>query len=289
MFEAPSAWPVLGGQIVEVAPKGIGDKGRTAKVLLKAGTVTVKRSARGCGKNDPQTLTLTMVEVTEIDAPEGAEPLLCAAHHNAARRKLGGSHGSRAPLPVALAGIEQLFRTLKKDGLDLEATQHEEASRIMKLAALGVVAAAASCSWLTPATAAAGPPRMRFRPGKSSSPRPSPIASKAQRNARKTPGKKVRWLGWPGSQPASADGTATMGSLGPNHGPWLEAPASNARRRRPRNGEDATCLIRSPRGEGAARTYSRRETANCTVPSPQRGEGQGEGVLPAIPQNPDRL
>ncbi len=36
--------------------------------------------------------------------------------------------------------IEQLFRTLKKDGLDLEATQLEEASRIMKLAALGVIA-----------------------------------------------------------------------------------------------------------------------------------------------------
>ncbi len=33
-----------------------------------------------------------------------------------------------------------LVRTLKKDGLDLEATQHEEASRIMKLAALEVIA-----------------------------------------------------------------------------------------------------------------------------------------------------
>ncbi len=139
MFEAPSAWPVLGGQIVEVAPKGSGDKGRTAKVLLKAGTVTVKRPARGCSKNDPQTLTLTMVEVTEIDAPEGAKPLLWRLVTT-----LPAGNLEEAMEAVRLYRlrwrIEQLFRTLKKDGLDLEATQHEEASRIMKLAALGVVA-----------------------------------------------------------------------------------------------------------------------------------------------------
>jgi Transposase DDE domain len=139
MFEAPSAWPVLGGQIVKVAPKGIGDKGRTAKVLLKAGTVTVKRPARGCGKTDPQILPLTMVEVIEIDAPEGAEPLLWRLVTT-----LPAGNLEEAMEVVRFYRlrwrIEQLFRTLKKDGLDLEATQHGEASRIMKLAALGVVA-----------------------------------------------------------------------------------------------------------------------------------------------------
>lgn len=139
MFEAPSAWPVLGGQIVEVAPKGIGGKGRTAKVLLRAGTVTVKRPARGCGKTDPQTLTLTMVEAIEIDAPKGATPLLWRLVTT-----LPAGNFEEAMEVVRLYRlrwrIEQLFRTLKKDGLDLEATQIEEASRIMKLAALGVVA-----------------------------------------------------------------------------------------------------------------------------------------------------
>jgi Transposase DDE domain len=139
MFEAPSAWPVLGGQIVEVAPKGVGDKGRTAKVLLKTGAVTVKRPARGCSKTDPQTLTLTMVEAIEIDAPEGAKPLLWRLITT-----LPATNLEEAMEVVRLYRlrwrIEQLFRTLKKDGLDLEATQHEEASRIMKLAALGVVA-----------------------------------------------------------------------------------------------------------------------------------------------------
>lgn len=139
MFEAASAWPVLGGQIVEVAPKGIGDKGRTAKVLLKTGAVTVKRPARGCGKSDPQTLTLTMVEAIEIDAPEGAKPLLWRLITTLPATSL--EEAMEAVRLYRLRWrIEQLFRTLKKDGLDLEATQHEEASRIMKLAALGVVA-----------------------------------------------------------------------------------------------------------------------------------------------------
>ena len=139
MFEAASAWPVLGGQTVDVAPKGIGDKGRTAKVLLKAGTVTVKRPAKGCSKNDPQTLSLTMVEVAETGTPAGAKPLLWRLITT-----LPAGNLAEAMEAVRLYRlrwrIEQLFRTLKKDGLDLEATQLEEASRIMKLAALGIIA-----------------------------------------------------------------------------------------------------------------------------------------------------
>lgn len=139
MFEAAASWPVLGGQIVEVAPKGIGDKGRAAKVLIKAGPVSIKRPARGCSKTDPQTLTLTLVEALEIDAPAGVKPLAWRLVTTLSAGKL-----EEAIEVVRLYRlrwrIEQLFRTLKKDGLDLEASQHEEASRIMKLAALGVVA-----------------------------------------------------------------------------------------------------------------------------------------------------
>jgi hypothetical protein len=80
-----------------------------------------------------------MVEAIEIDAPEGATPLLWRLVTT-----LPAGNFEEAMEVVRLYRlrwrIEQLFRTLKKDGLDLEATQIEEASRIMKLAALGVVA-----------------------------------------------------------------------------------------------------------------------------------------------------
>jgi hypothetical protein len=139
MFEAAASWPVLGGQIADVAPKGIGDKGRAAKVLLKAGVVTIKKPVRGCSKTDPQTLTLTLVEAAEVDAPAGVKPLLWRLVTTLSAGSL-----EEAIEVVRLYRLRwrigQLFRTLKKDGLDLEATQHEEASRIMKLAALGVVA-----------------------------------------------------------------------------------------------------------------------------------------------------
>ena len=144
MFEAAASWPVLGEQAVEVAPKGIGGKGRVAKVLLKAGPVTIERPARGCSKTDPKLLTL--VEAVEMDAPEPApgrdprvKPLVWRLVTTLSAKNL-----EEAMEVVRLYRlrwrIEQLFRTLKKDGLDLEATQHEEASRIMKLAALGLVA-----------------------------------------------------------------------------------------------------------------------------------------------------
>ena len=117
MFEAPSAWPVPGGQIVEVAPKGIGDKGRMAKVLLKTGTVTVKRPAKGCSKTDPGTLTLTMVEAIEIDAPEGAKPLLWRLITTLPVCCLEDAMEA-VRLYRLRWRIEQPFRTLKKDGLD---------------------------------------------------------------------------------------------------------------------------------------------------------------------------
>lgn len=197
LFEAPSTWPVLGGQIVTVAPKGIGDKGRTAKVLLKAGTVTIARPARGCGKDDPQTLTLTMVEAAEIDAPEGSAPLLWRLITT-----LPAGDLEEAMDVVRLYRlrwrIEQLFRTLKKDGLDLEATQIEEADSIMKLAALGMIA---SCRIMQlvdardgggrPATDAIAPERIGMAAAISHS-----LEGRTERQ--KNPWKKgtLSWLAW---------------------------------------------------------------------------------------------
>ena len=39
LFAAPAAWPVLGTSAVKVAPRRLGDKGRTATVAIKAGAI----------------------------------------------------------------------------------------------------------------------------------------------------------------------------------------------------------------------------------------------------------
>lgn len=143
LFATVAGFSALGCALVRVASTGIGDKGRTARVVIKAGTVTVARpKQQGAAAGRCQscaTVTLGVVEVVEVDAPAGVTPLLWRL---------------ATTLPVAtLAGvidivrlyrlrwrIEETFRTLKKDGLRLEESQVTEASAVMKLAALALAA-----------------------------------------------------------------------------------------------------------------------------------------------------
>lgn len=145
LHEAAAGWPVLASTGVAVAAKPAGAKGgpqpaRTARVEVRAGLVTIRRpQGRTSNRADPARLTLGFVVVSEVDAPAGVEPLMW--------RLL-------TTLPVATAvqaqevvrlyrlrwRIEEVFRVLKKDGLDLEASQVTEARRLFNLAASGLVA-----------------------------------------------------------------------------------------------------------------------------------------------------
>jgi hypothetical protein len=138
---ASASWPRLGEADVRVAPRGPGDKGRTARVAIKAGPITIMKPVGKVRTADPAQLTLGLVEVEEVNAPAGVTPLVW--------RLL-------TSLPVATLAeaeevvrlyrlrwrIEQVFRALKSDGLALEDTQVEAADRLFKLAALGLVGAA---------------------------------------------------------------------------------------------------------------------------------------------------
>jgi hypothetical protein len=128
---------------VHVAPKKPrlpGDKGRTARVALCYGPVTVKRPQAKANKTDARQVCLTLVVVREISDPGTAEPVLW--------RLL-------TTLPVVTVEdakeivrlyrlrwrIEQVFRVLKRDGLALEDTQVEQRDRLFNLAAMALVAA----------------------------------------------------------------------------------------------------------------------------------------------------
>jgi hypothetical protein len=141
LFAAPTAWPALGRVQIKVAPKRRGDKGRKARVVLKARTITIKRPNSTPDRQDATKLTLGLVEVREEGAPAGVEPLLW--------RLL-------TTLPVATRAqalevvrlyrlrwrIEEVFRILKSNGLKIEESQLETADRLFNLAAFGLVAAA---------------------------------------------------------------------------------------------------------------------------------------------------
>jgi Transposase DDE domain len=142
LFAAPAAWRALGRVQVKVAPKRPGNKGRNATVVLKAGTVTIKRPHSAPDRQDTARLTLGLVEVCEKTVPAGVgQPLLWRLV---------------TTLPVATLAnalevvrlyrlrwrIEEVFRILKSNGLKIEDSQLETANRLLNLAAFGLVAAA---------------------------------------------------------------------------------------------------------------------------------------------------
>lgn len=141
LFETTAGFAALGTAQVSVAPKRVGDKGRTACVTLRAGQVQIARPKKRKAAGDAASVVLGLVEAIELDPPAGTEPL---------------NWRLATTLPVAGPGeaaeivrlyrlrwrIEEVFRALKKDGLRLEETQIAGAAAVMNLAALGLVAAA---------------------------------------------------------------------------------------------------------------------------------------------------
>jgi hypothetical protein len=75
LFASAAVWPELTQMLVKVAPRRIGDPGRTATVALRAGPVTLKRPRNGFAKTDPETVSMTLVEAREINPPGNEEPL----------------------------------------------------------------------------------------------------------------------------------------------------------------------------------------------------------------------
>ncbi len=139
LFETPETFPLLGTAELRVAVQGPGTRQRTATVSIKAGRVRLKRP--GDLRSGPQSLTLGLVEIAEIAPPEGQQRVCWRLLTTLPVATLAEAK-EVAHLYRLRWRIEQLFRTFKTAGLDIEASQVWEAARMLKLAALGLVAAA---------------------------------------------------------------------------------------------------------------------------------------------------
>jgi hypothetical protein len=145
LFAAPSDWRELGTMEIKVPPHRPGEAARVACVGVKAGRVCIAKPRNGADPADPATVTLTYVEVSEIHPPKGHTPIIwrllttlpvCGtADEFAAAQDIVRLYRLRWR-------IEQVFRSMKSDGLRLEETQVQEASRLFKLAAIALIAAA---------------------------------------------------------------------------------------------------------------------------------------------------
>lgn len=137
--KAVAALPVAAKGTVELRERA-DRKARTAHVVVRFGSVDIKRPRNTIEKGLPPSVRVQAIEIVELHPPKGAEPLrwiLLTTHavETAADAwQIVGWYGRRWT-------VEQVFRTLKLQGLRIEDSQLASAERLCKLVAIAAKAA----------------------------------------------------------------------------------------------------------------------------------------------------
>jgi hypothetical protein len=142
LFSQPGGWSELGRETITL-PARPGRPAREATLALRAGLVTLKRPKRNSAAEAarlPATVTVTLLEAREPAPPRGAAPLLWRLLTShvvttfAEARRITGFYRQRWT-------IEQLFRTMKTKGFDIEASRVGEGGPFENLATATLIAA----------------------------------------------------------------------------------------------------------------------------------------------------
>lgn len=141
LFAALTEAGELSRRSIRVAPQRPGDPGRTALLAIKSGCVRIARpNSRKASSGLPDDITLTLVEAVEIDPPSPKQAIVwrLLTTHPATNAEQAEAVIDRYRLRWR---IEQVFRALKSDGLQLDDTQLADAERLFILAAMGLAGA----------------------------------------------------------------------------------------------------------------------------------------------------
>jgi hypothetical protein len=139
LFAKMAALPGDEGQEIDI-PARAGQPARKARTRVSHASVEIARSHYVYDKTLPKSLTLQAVRVEEIDAPDGVKPvewLLLTTHRVSSLEdalRVVGWYRARWT-------IEQVFRTMKSQGFDLEESQIETPEVLYKLAIAVLIAA----------------------------------------------------------------------------------------------------------------------------------------------------
>jgi hypothetical protein len=133
--------PELGRETIRL-PAGPGRRARTAVLALRARRVSLKapKRAKSSLGEMPAQVDIWFLEAREVDPPSGVEPahwLLYTTHpvsDLASAQRITAIYRQRWI-------IEQLFRTMKTKGFDIEASQVQEGGPFENLAAATLIAA----------------------------------------------------------------------------------------------------------------------------------------------------
>jgi len=137
LFAAGDAFAVAGRRVI-AAPARPGRAARAAEVAIGFGAVTIARPAHA-PRDWPDSVAMRLVTVREIAPPEGAKPIVWrlltthAANGLADAERIIDWYRRRWT-------IEQVFRTLKTNGFDIEGSQVLDAATMTKLATAAVIA-----------------------------------------------------------------------------------------------------------------------------------------------------
>ena len=140
LFATVAAAPVAGKREIKLPGRDPGQPKRTVKVELRHCEVVILRPQQERDLSLPPSVRLRVIEVRETDPPEGVEALhwrLLTTHDIAdakAAWEIVGWYELRWT-------IEQMFRVMKSQGLQLEDSQVSTAERLVKLAAVATKAA----------------------------------------------------------------------------------------------------------------------------------------------------
>jgi hypothetical protein len=146
LFEAMADLPADFGYRITVPPRRPGDAAREARLLVRWGALR-RRPPRRSRRPATEELTLWAVEVSEGEPAAGEPPV--PARQRLCWRLLTSHAVEEAAMAARVIDwyrqrwhVEQLFRLLKTQGLDLEAGQTETAAGLGKLAIMSTHAAA---------------------------------------------------------------------------------------------------------------------------------------------------
>lgn len=138
LFAHCAAWPETARYAVTVPPQA-GRPGRTASVALRFGEVAVKRP-RTAAAMLPGTLTLRVVDVAEVEPADPKQRVhWCLLTTHAVdslqdAQRIVGWYQQRWI-------IEQVFRTLKSAGVEVETSQIVRPANLLKLVMVALIAA----------------------------------------------------------------------------------------------------------------------------------------------------
>lgn len=140
LFDAVAGSEPLGSSIIRVAPRGPGEKERSATVELRARKVRIGRPRNNRLDELPDFVELTLVEAREVDPPKGKPVVHWRLYTTYEINSLSDAN-EVVQLYRLRWRIEQTFRSLKSDGLALEDSQIIDQERMFNLAAMGLIAA----------------------------------------------------------------------------------------------------------------------------------------------------